>query len=918
MDKNILWAKKARGLDGTSKWLPLSQHLLDTKFVISMLYEHYLSEHQRKIIQKAVVNQLDSSAAKQVVAFTGLVHDIGKATPAFQTKPSYQGLGDLDEMLMERLFSKGFVPDDYLSLLSRSNRSPHAMAGENILEHFGVRNDIGSIVGGHHGKPLEYDSDCDNIDTFSDNYYYEMNSNNPIHIKWFNLQKELFEWALSENGYDDVRQIPKINDVSAQVIIEGLLVMADWIASNEKYFPLFEENQTECDNLQQRMENGWLSWFKNTRWEPKFNADADQYYQENFGFTPRGFQRKIFNTIKNTPNPGIMIVEAGMGMGKTEVALSAVEQLAQKQNCDGMFYCLPTQATTNAMFNRILTWLSKVSAMDDESKDIQLVHGKSALNRNYANLPKNIDIGEDRAAGVMVNQWFSGNKTAILDDFVVGTVDQLLLLALKKKHLALRHLGFSSKVVVIDEAHGFDSYMQTYLCRALQWLGKYHIPVVILSATLPAQKRMDFINSYLDKSSVDDKVYNNLSYPLVSYSDGNDVKVLDDFEPIKQTTDVMIKRMSGDNSDLINKVKEMLSDGGICGIIVNTVKRAQTIGQMFIDYFGTEKVDILHASFLDTDRSVKERSLLKEIGKKDAITKRPKLKIVIGTQVLEQSLDIDFDILFTDLAPMDLMLQRMGRLHRHAKNNANRPIKLKNPQLYVLSINDNYEYEEGASFIYGDLLLMRTQYFLPNQINLPNDISKLVQQVYDFSIPIKLNDDLNSKYKSAYEDYHIKIQSKKISASTYILDNYDDVHANLIGWLNNDDKQQDDSDAKGLAQVRDGDDTIEVIMVKANDDGGYSILGEKDDISNDVAMGDLEATIKLAKNTIKLPQMFSKNYNIEKTIDFLEKFNKQYLSNWQFQPYLKGSLGIILDENNQFTLSNHVLTYDKNIGLTVE
>lgn len=917
MKQNLFWAKKARGTDGSAKWLPLCQHLLDTKFVIGMLYNHYLSEHQRQIIEDAI----DDDNAKKIVEFVGITHDLGKATPAFQMKKSYQGLEDLDEDIIEKLFLHGLVPDDYMDLLSSSNRSPHALAGESLLKKFGVNNDVGSIIGGHHGKPIEYEDDCNDIDVFSENYYYEINSKNNIHIKWSALQKEMFDWAMSEVGYHNVEEIPNIKSITAQVIIEGLLIMADWIASNDNYFPLFDENQDTCDS-KSRMYEGWLKWFGNDSWNPEYNHNSNKYYQENFGFSPREFQDRIFKAVDKSQNLGIMIVEAGMGMGKTEVALSSVEQLSQKSKCNGMFYCLPTQATTNAMFYRVYNWLTKISARNGNEMDIQLVHGKASLNDKFADLPHNADIGESRDEGVMVNQWFTGNKTAILDSFVVGTIDQLLLLALRKKHLALRHLGFSGKVVVIDEAHGFDSYMQTYLCRALQWLGKYHIPVLILSATLPAQKRAEFINSYLDKHTKESKIYNDLAYPLVSYSDGDEVKVIDDFAPVKKPTEVAVKPFMGDENNLLDKAKSLLSDGGICGIVVNTVKRAQLLGRKFIEVFGKENVEVLHASFLDTDRSKKEKKLLSEIGK-DKNGTRPKLKIVIGTQVLEQSLDIDFDVMFTDLAPIDLILQRVGRLHRHANNNDKRPNKLKDPQLYVLSMNSNYEYESGASFVYGDFLLMRTQYFLPNKINLPNSISNLVQKVYDFSIPIKVDAEIHQKYVSAQEDYEVKINSKKVAASTYTLKNYSDMQDSLIGWLNNDSKESGGNKRsygdEGLAQVRDGEDTIEVIMVKRSLESGYCLLGDRNnEISGLIADGNYKTIKKLAQNTIKLPRIFSKSYNIEHTIDVLEEFNRQNLSNWQLQPFLKGSLGIILDSNNQFKLDDYTLTYDNDIGLIIE
>lgn len=129
-----------------------------------------------------------------------------------------------------------------------------------------------------------------------------------------------------------------------------------------------------------------------------------------------------------------------------------------------------------------------------------------------------------------MNSYFAGNKLSILDDFTVGTIDQLLLMALKQKHLMLRHLGFSNKVVIIDEAHAYSTYMNIYLDQALKWLGSYKVPVIILSATLPLKRRNELIKAYLlgqNKKSKDIEkpmdFETEKSYPLLSFTDGNKI-----------------------------------------------------------------------------------------------------------------------------------------------------------------------------------------------------------------------------------------------------------------------------------------------------------------------------------------------------------------------------------------------------------
>ncbi len=153
--------------------------------------------------------------------------------------------------------------------------------------------------------------------------------------------------------------------------------------------------------------------------------------------------------------------------------------MAEKGKCSGMFFGLPTQATSDGIFPRINDWIEKIAVETGDDRSVQLVHGKSQFNEVYQQLKNSASVNTEEA-GVVINEWFTGRKTAILDDFVVGTVDLLLLAGLKQKHLALRHLGLSKKVIVIDEVHAYDSYMGVFLDRIIMWLAAYRIPVIIL------------------------------------------------------------------------------------------------------------------------------------------------------------------------------------------------------------------------------------------------------------------------------------------------------------------------------------------------------------------------------------------------------------------------------------------------------
>ena len=201
--------------------------------------------------------------------------------------------------------------------------------------------------------------------------------------------------------------------------------------------------------------------------------------------------------------------------------------------------------------------------------------------------------------------------------------------------------------------------------------------------------------------------------------DKGEIKQIDNFKKEKGY-DIEVKRINIEEDAIIEKVIDDINTGGIAGIIVNTVKRAQKLAQLVPDDIPSI---VLHSSFLAPERVRLEKELQKKIGKNG---ERPEKLVVIGTQVLEQSLDIDFDILYSDIAPIDLLLQRAGRLHRHKINNKYRPDKLIIPQLIVMENIDG----DSNEYIYSKYILMKTDYFLSDRINIPNDISPLVQKVY--------------------------------------------------------------------------------------------------------------------------------------------------------------------------------------------
>lgn len=924
-----LWAKKNRNASGMCEWLPLSVHLNDTMEVCRLIWEHWLSDGVKEFMINSIktngeVSNFDDreKPARSLCKFLGAVHDIGKATPYFQLKRSFRRDEELDGQILENLKSAGFKELDKFYTATELKES-HQSMGQFMLAKRGVNMTVADIVGAHHGRPMPITKGMDNSYT---NFFYQVNDkNSEIYKTWMDIHYEFFNRALEAAGYESVDEIPLISQ-PAQVLFSALLIMADWITSNEKYFPLIDIASFDISNT--RVEDGYIKW-RNDRteiWSPDF-VDVNKIYEERFKladgakFIPRDAQRKITEVIEKTNEPGIVIFEAPMGMGKTEAALVAVEQLAKKTGRTGMFFGLPTQATSNGIFSRVSAWLENLTDDVSSERSVRLIHGKAALNKEFSDLPKSRNIHEEDTNDkntVSVNDWFSGRKLSMLDDFTVGTIDQFLLVALKQKHLMLRHLGFANKVVVIDEVHAYDAYMGVYLYQAIKWMGAYGVPVVVLSATLPIEKRNELVKNYLEgkdifledgEAMLPGKFYSNEAYPLLTITDGEKVIQFEDFER-EAGTDFEVRKLSKAESEDIAELIKSITGEGVVGVIVNTVRKAQEYARICSEAFGEQNVFLLHSSYIATDRYKKEEELLRTIGKNGD---RPKFKIVIGTQVIEQSLDIDFDVLITELAPMDLILQRMGREHRH-KNNK-RPTHLEVPKVYVLNSTE-YDFDKGSTYVYDEYLLFRTEYFLPEKINLPNDISHLVQLVYS-----EKELTIDNKFVEIYNEYRNKFiknkKEKEFKAEGYRIDcpiapdfSEEDL---IVKWIENPNSVAELSEVKASAQVRDSDESIEVIALKKCE-GGYEFFDEKGLID----INDNKTAMKMAQHTLRLPRQVFYNEGIDKIINLLEDYYKENFSDWDNQSWLKNNLGIIFDENGEFKIFDKTLKYDKKYGLIVK
>ena len=677
--------------------------------------------------------------------------------------------------------------------------------------------------------------------------------------------------------------------------------------------------------------------------------------------------------------PGMLIVQETTGSGKTEAALMAAEIMAARTGRSGVLFALPTQATTDAMLSRELDWLGKIESSyraDGAASTfaIQLQHGRARLNKEAGSLRKRgyeirdrllgslgeaqedpekhrssrpYDIGrdednlqtakqhhesvknDDRAQrDLAIMTWFTGRKKSMLSDFVVTTVDHVLFSSMRAPHLALRHLGLSRKIVIVDEVHSYSTYMNNYLERALTWLASYGVPVILLPATLSEARCASFVDAYrrglrlMTGEKVPKKPSPNVaSMPFPSLAgvgrDGMDVTPV---EATGRSSRVRIERLAKDDS-LTALLGNALVNGGCALVVRNTVRRAQETYEQLREAFG-EDVSLNHARFTISDRLARDADLLRRFGSPRRRPERPHRAIVVATQVVEQSLDVDFDLLVTDLAPIDLILQRMGRLHRHQRT---RPKALSDPMCYVdwlpSASNPDPRVEPGSETIYGEHDMLLTAAALNRVladdalVTVPDDVRDLVEAVYG------AGSEAPAPWAEALERARGKAHKKQIDstkASRSFLLNEPAMRgktASLVGWL---ETIADDSE-EGKAQVRDGEDSLEVILLGRRDEGGQEELrtlstapGASSSVIPVDRVPDRNVVRAMAMSEVRLPPRFTNSSMIDRVLDELEE--SCFVPAWQACPDLRGRLFLPLTDGRA-QLAGVTVEYTSTTGL---
>jgi CRISPR-associated endonuclease/helicase Cas3 len=697
-------------------------HALDVGHVAGRLWNRL-----RKPLQLLIANALglDPVTAARWISFWIAAHDIGKLTPCFQLRGAQTD--KLRQHLTDAFDCPACEPKHHTETGTKILRDELACGGDSWPAMPELATKVAVAVGGHHGT---FPTSWNELRAVLGNGH------------WASARRELLTQLASTFGVSNDSTVPRTvgPDQSVWILLAGLTAVADWIGSNETFFPWtggplpLDLTDYIARSDERAMCALWLIGWARPDPDPTPRTFADVTGLKDI---PRPLQQQVIDLLGHAPTtaPQLFLIEAPMGEGKTEAAWY-VADCWDRAGGAGTYVALPTMATSNQMFERVEKFL-KLSG----GGNLMLMHGKATLNDQFEKLKYTARVydPDGNTSGVVAESWFANDKKqAMLAPFGVGTIDQALLSVLQTKHGFVRLFGLTGKCVILDEVHAYDAYMTTLLERLLRWLAALGCPVVLLSATLPADKREKLLAAYsgnpVTPKRLDTSEDGWGAYPrLVRVGVGVEAAEVRNFAA-DPSRDKKIRLSWVEDDNLPRNIKDKLGNGGCVAVIRNTVGLAQDTYLRLKEVFADTDVavELFHARFPFGRRKQIEDEVLEKYGKgtdgKADNPKRPTMSILVATQVIEQSLDLDFDVMYSDVAPVDLVLQRAGRLHRHERANRG------DPCLWLITPKE----KEGkpdfgpSEWVYARFVLLRSLAALVATpfVNLPSDLESLIEQAY--------------------------------------------------------------------------------------------------------------------------------------------------------------------------------------------
>jgi|GEM_PF-121339 CRISPR-associated endonuclease/helicase Cas3 len=628
---------------------------------------------------------------------TAAVHDCGKVSPQFFFKIQ-NAVGNGDEVLKK-----------YPYLQNYSDKSKDEFTGK----HSGVgyatllrlkHESSAVVIGQHHG----YLTRPNALAGTSESGMF----GGP---EWERRREEL----IKRLAVFFSEKLPDTLSAEQICALSGLTCVADWIGSGSCFEDAGDGPVTR-ELVQKAIA---VAGFRKLQIIPGLG------FKEIFGFEPNPVQSALCSQCRKTGR-GVYVLEAPMGTGKTEAALYVAYKLLEANEATGIYFALPTRLTSDRIYDRFTGFIRKI-LKDPENYFPMLLHGDNFLQMHELRKKWLGGMGVEGEPG---NSWFDSSKRGLLARFAVGTVDQALLAVMNVKHAFVRDFGLAGKVVILDEVHSYDMYTGTLIKELVDRLIALGSTVIILSATLTCSKKRQLLGGETEDEAKE------RAYPLISCkkTDDSRISVCPVFVASSEST-VSFGFHSQD--DCLKEAVERARTGQQVLWIENTVNDAQEIFRRLSPACSAAGIEcgLLHSKFIPQDRFEKENRWTAVLGK-DPGERSGQGRILVGTQVLEQSLDIDADFMVSRFAPADMLLQRSGRLWRHRfikrPEGARQELWLIEPEADDAAEKPLKAFGASAS-VYWPYILCRSLEAFKNRcrgstclINLPEDIRPLLEDTY--------------------------------------------------------------------------------------------------------------------------------------------------------------------------------------------
>lgn len=735
------WGKARPENTGGPLFHPLACHSLDVAAVADVV----LTVMPDRLRRMAALAKADEQALHRLLVLLTALHDVGKFSTQFQAKSELGPKGKQvastavgHDAIGFAMWDKGWSAIDETLSAYFAGGDANASGGR----------DLWTAVTGHHGQPAtdlpppQWERAFDGAD--------KVNKNDAAD----------FVRALGTLFPPAKPLLPDLTG-SASLLswhLAGFVNICDWIGSNATWFPYVAppgDLQSYWDCARQRAETAVR--------EAGILPTASSGAISTSHLLPHitGALTPLQTAARDCTlprGPVLAVVEDVTGAGKTEAALIIAARLMADQRASGLFFALPTMATANAMYDRLSASYRRLFA-DAAIPSLVLAHGRRALHDGFrhsileadADGPAESDKHDqerlespaDLTASAACAAWIADDRRkAFLADVGVGTIDQALLGVLPSRFQSLRLWGLSDRVLIVDEVHSFDSY----LSRELETLLEFHAALggsaVILSATLNAATRNRLVAAFrkgLGSKSTAAPAGGD-AYPLLTLV-GECGTTAQPVSPRPESVRELAVRRIATPDEATAHVAAIAKRGASVAWIRNTVDDAITAFEA-VRAVGREPL-LLHARFAMGDRLRLEDRVQKLLGK-DSTGDQRRGVVLIGTQILEQSLDYDVDAMITDLAPIDMIIQRAGRLWRHPWRTG-RPLREDERELLLLSPDPEGDVDiawykrmsKGAAAVYPDHgYVWRSAKALVDRngsaaIRTPDGIRKLLAAVYD-------------------------------------------------------------------------------------------------------------------------------------------------------------------------------------------